>query len=103
MIRLILLSIVLAGTGCMGVKPVGPLADALGTNRVVPVAPEIEPEVRSAPKPTPPALYVTPGEVTPATAADAAKRLQQELEIDRRALEAMPKISEVERVTPPRR
>ena len=40
-------------------------------------------------------VYVTPGEVTPANAADAAKRLQQELETDRRSMEAMPKYREV--------
>lgn len=93
-----LLLIMLANLGCMNVRPVGVLADALPTPKpkVETVVPE--PVVRQAGKPTPPALYVTPGEITAANAAEAAKRLQQELDTDRRAMEAMPQYSEVSTV-----
>lgn len=97
MMRIILL-MVAACSGCMHIQPIGPLAETLGTRQALPEAPDPEPIIRQAGKPTPPALYVTPGEITAATAADAAKRLQQELDTDRRALEAMPVYSEVSNV-----
>lgn len=92
--RLLLLLVIL-NAGCMHVTPLGPLADAFPQKPVPKDAAVPEPIVRQAGKPTPPALYVTPGEITSANAADAAKRLIQELETDRRSLEAMPKYSEV--------
>jgi hypothetical protein len=95
-----LLLLLLLQTGCAHIQPVGPLADALPQRAKVKEIDDSVPEpvVRQAPKPTPPALYITPAEITSANAADAAKRLQQELETDRRALEAMPKFSEVSKV-----
>jgi hypothetical protein len=94
--RIMLIGVVGLSLGCVHIQPVGPFADGMTSKAKTPPEAEVpEPEVRSAPKPTPPALYVTPGEVTPANAADAVKRLQQEMEIDRRAMEAMPKYSEV--------
>lgn len=89
----ILILLVFACAGCLNIRPLGPLADAFPPKPVEEAAPE--PVVRQAGKPTPPALYVTPGEITAANALEAAKRLQQELDTDRRSLEAMPKYSEV--------
>jgi hypothetical protein len=94
--------ILVAGTtGCVHFQPIGPLADALpGTVPPAPTAladdaPVPEPIVRPAPRPTPPTVYVTPAEVTPLNAEEALKRLGQELDADRRAMEAMPSITEV--------
>ena len=87
-----------AGAGCVHLQPVGPLANSLPGTPAGPAAgdgPVPEPVVRQAPKPTPPALYVTPAEVTPLNAEEAAKRLGQELETDRRAMEALPHITDV--------
>jgi hypothetical protein len=84
--KLILLPLLAAG--CTTITPVGPLADLAPKP---PVAVETaDPIVRPAPRPTPPAVYITPAEVNTFNADDAAKRLQQELDTDRRALEAMP-------------
>lgn len=90
-----------AGLGCVHIQPVGPLAQLRGLpanpppGGAAPADEAPEPVVRPAPKPTPPALYVTPAEVTPLTADEAIKRLGQELDTDRRTMEAMPNISEV--------
>jgi hypothetical protein len=87
-----------AGAGCVHFQPVGPLANSLPGTAPGPKAedaPVPEPVVRPAPKPTPPALYVTPAEVTPLNAEEAAKRLGQELDTDRRTMEAMPNITDV--------
>jgi hypothetical protein len=40
-------------------------------------------------------VYVTPSEVTPTNVDEALKRLNQELETDRRTMEAMPRYAEV--------
>ena len=90
-----LLLALLSTTGCLHVQPIGPLADEFPRKAAVKEEAVPEPIVRQAGKPTPPSLYVTPAEITPANAADAAKRLQQELDTDRRTLDAMPKYSEV--------
>jgi hypothetical protein len=89
---------VLASAGCLHVQAVGPLAEAFPHKPSPKDAPVPEPVIRQAGKPTPPALYVTPAEITNANAAEAVKRLQQELETDRRSLEAMPVYSEVSKV-----
>ncbi|MGL4419864.1 MAG: hypothetical protein ACRCZF_04285 [Gemmataceae bacterium] len=87
--------------GCTHIQPVGPLADSLGLPTKPtkgpgkPSEPDPEPIVQQAPRPSLPAVFVTPGEVTGLNAEDAAKRLQQELDTDRRAMEAMPRISEM--------
>ncbi|CAN5181079.1 hypothetical protein BH11PLA2_BH11PLA2_07540 [soil metagenome] len=92
--RILLGMIIALNVGCLNIRLAGPLADGR-PSKAQDDAPVPEPVVRQAPKPTPPALYVTPGEVTPANAADAAKRLQQELDTDRRGLDAMPKYTDV--------
>jgi hypothetical protein len=87
-----------AVAGCVHVQPIGPLADSLPGSPAAKPADDVpvpEPVVRQAPKPTPPALYVTPAEVTPLNAEEAAKRLGQELDTDRRTMEAMPNITDV--------
>jgi hypothetical protein len=86
------------GAGCLHIQPVGPLAGQLGSPSPQSPAGDSdapEPVVRQAPKPTPPALYVTPAEVNGMNAEEAAKRLGQELETDRRSMDAMPNVSEV--------
>ena len=98
MTRILLVFFVISGLGCVHVQPVGPLATTLGMPPNPPppgaksaAAEPPDPIVREAPKPTPPALYVTPGEVSETTAEEAVKRLGQEMETDRRSLEAMPR------------
>ncbi len=98
MIRSLLLGLALtAGVGCVHIKPVGPLADWQGTAPDGKPVPEqaLEPIVREAPRPTAPAVYVTPGEVTATNADEAMKRLSQELDTDRRTMEAFPRYAEV--------
>jgi hypothetical protein len=95
--RLLPLALVLLSTGCVHFKPIGPLAQMQG---LPPDGKSVsgdtpEPILREAPRPTPPAVYVTPGEVTAANADEALKRLTQELDTDRRTLEAFPRYAEV--------
>ena len=82
----------LAGPGCVHFKAVGPLASP---PRPAADADAPEPILRDAPRPTPPAVYVTPSEVTAANADEALKRLTQELDTDRRSMDAMPRYAEV--------
>lgn len=101
--RVLLIALITSGTGCLHVQPVGPLAATLGMpanppppgTKVEPPTPD--PIIREAPKPTPPALYVTPGEVSGTNADEAMKRLTQEMETDRRSMEAMPRYSDFTR------
>lgn len=89
----------LGGVGCLHVTPVGPMAKMLGSDpkpATVPGAkPSVDPVTVPAPKPVPPALLVTPGEVSDQNPQDATKKLREELEQDRRSMEAMPRPSEV--------
>ncbi len=89
--------LMLVATGCVHIKPIGPLAQMQGLPPDGKAAPADTPEpiVREAPRPTPPAVYVTPGEVTAANADEAFKRLTQELDTDRRTMEAFPRYAEV--------
>ncbi len=90
----------LSGAGCLHVTPVGPMAKMLGSDekksniegaKPAPTDPVTVP----APKPVPPAMLVTPGEVSDQNPQDATKKLMEELEQDRRSMEAMPRPSEV--------
>ena len=94
----------LCGLGCVHLQPVGPLMNPTG---VVPAAesPKVKeteakdavrmPTMTPLPPPPPPAVYVTPGEVTDANHAEKVRRLLDEMEADRKAMEAMPRASEV--------
>lgn len=95
--KLLPLALILLATGCVHFKPIGPLAGMQGPTSDGKAAPAEAPEpiVREAPRPTPPAVYVTPGEVTAANADEAIKRLTQELDTDRRTMEAFPRYAEI--------
>jgi hypothetical protein len=95
--RILPLGLLLLATGCVHFKPIGPLAQMQGLPPDGKTTPMDTPEpiVRDAPRPTPPAVYVTPGEVTAANADEALKRLTQELDTDRRTMEAFPRYAEV--------
>lgn len=90
------------GLGCVHLQPVGPITNPAGT---VPSPPPVRateatdvprpPAVTPLPPPPPPAVFVTPGEVTETNHPDKVRRLLDELEADRKAMEAMPRASEV--------
>lgn len=93
-IRMLLIAaLFVPSAGCLTVQPLGPMKNVFPEKMTEPVA--AEPIVRQAPRPTPPAMLVTPGEVTEGNAAAVVEKLKQELEQDRRSLEAMPRASEV--------
>jgi hypothetical protein len=79
--------------GCMTIRPLGPMKGVFPEPKAEEIA--AEPVVRQPPKPTPPAMLVTPGEVTEANAQAVVSKLKQELEQDRRSVETFPKTSEV--------
>jgi len=101
------LLMLLPGVGCFHLQPVGPFAKELAKgpdpeSRPAPgvtVTPAKDagqgPVVQPAPAPPPPALLVTPGEVTEANYRQAVQRLTEELEADRKSMEAMPRTAEV--------
>lgn len=97
----------LTGAGCLGLRPVGPIADSFQPKESAAAKPEpgtkvtaakdapAGPVLAPAPPPPAPTLRVTPGEVTDANAAASADRLAEEIEADRKAMEAMPRYAEV--------
>ncbi|QEL13577.1 hypothetical protein [Limnoglobus roseus] len=94
-ILLMTAGLILAGPGCLHFKPVGPLAGLAAPAADGKNAESPEPILRDAPRPTLPSVYVTPSEITAANAEEAMKRLTQELETDRRTMDAMPRYAEV--------
>ena len=106
--RLILLGLLAApALGCSHFKPVGPFTGKDGPQRnpnqpnaMVTSPKDIVsmPVFSDAPPPPAPIRSVTPGDVTPGGANDAAKKLMQELEADRKAGDAMPYHAEISRV-----
>ncbi|MDY3556070.1 hypothetical protein R5W24_005233 [Gemmata sp. JC717] len=85
--------------GCHAIKPVGPLADHLPAPK--PAAPKTDPTPPPAVKPTPPSLptaLVTPGDVTDATAREAASKLTNELTADSKPSTNAPVTVSVSRV-----
>jgi hypothetical protein len=58
-------------------------------------APAGGPALLPAPPPPAPAVLVSPAEVTAETADDMARKLEAELDADRKAMDAMPRYSEV--------
>ena len=105
--RLILLGLLAApAIGCTSLKPVGPFANSapktttVGPNAIVTGPKDIGtmPQFQDGPPPPAPIRSVTPGDVTPTTGHDAAKKLMQEIEADRKAGEAMPNHVEISRV-----
>ena len=107
-LALLLLTAAVGGTGCVTLTPVGPMAKTLGApadgTRVTAEGARVKeltgkasagPLLRPAPPPTPPAMLVTPAEVTDANPGRAAQRLTEELEADRKAAEGMPRYGEL--------
>jgi hypothetical protein len=101
------LLVLLPGVGCFHLQPVGPFAKELtkssdseskpapGVTVTPPKDAAAGPVVQPAPAPPPPALLVTPGEVTETNYRQATQRLMEELEADRKSMDAMPRTAEV--------
>lgn len=94
------------GPGCLTLTPVGPLAKTLfpppaagnpepGVTVATAADASSRPMLAPAPPPPPPTLLVTPGEASAANHQDVARRLVQEMEIDRKAIDSMPSYAEV--------
>lgn len=81
-----------AGLGCTGVQPAGPLAKVMKPKPAPAADKAAERPAAAELKPAPPALLITPGEVT-ADPQAAAQKLTTELEYDRRSLQAQPIVS----------
>lgn len=97
---LVMIALLFGTVGCVHLQPVGPMAKMMKPGhpqeRVQQAKPvEAAPIITSAPPPPPPSLLVAPGEVGSDNHRDAIKRLTEELESDRKAIETMPRYSEV--------
>ncbi len=90
----------LALVGCSGLKPVGPLAKdkpITQQGQPLPGAPAVAANRPPAMKPTPPTMYVTPGDVAPDNPIAAASKLTNELAIDSKATPNAPVMAEISR------
>ena len=106
--RFLLLGLLAApALGCTSLTPVGPLVgkktatrSASQPNAIVTSPQDIGamPTFADAPPPPAPTRGVTVGDVTPENAHDAAKKLQMELDRDRKATAEMPNYAEVSRI-----
>ncbi|MGL6095120.1 MAG: hypothetical protein ACRC7O_04870 [Fimbriiglobus sp.] len=94
------------GLGCVHLQPVGPMAKTLGYEEprkksvngvTVTAAKDASMGLRlpTAPPPVPPASLVTPGEVSDANSEQAKRRLIEEMDADRKAIDKMPRYAEV--------
>jgi hypothetical protein len=92
-ISLLLTALLVTSAGCLTIKPLGPMKNVFPDKKADEQV--LEPIVQQAPRPTPPAMLVTPGEVAEGNSQAVIEKLKQELEQDRRSLDAMPKSSEV--------
>lgn len=90
-----------SGSGCMHVRPVGPLAD-----KWAPTAQSAPPPATvtvPAPRPTPPMNLVAADDVLPDNPYAAVAKLKSELEADRRHLPEPPRTAEISRIAGPMR
>ncbi len=89
------LVLIAGASGCMHMEPTGPLAHIMGAPKSVPTD---EDEKAAAnmppPRPVPPAMLVTPGEVTAESADDAVRKLTNELQTDGKSIPNVPFVSE---------
>lgn len=94
-----------SATGCLHIQPVGPMAGAFGPGKP-PTAPGVKvtppkdapaggPVLQQPPPPLPPAILVSPGEVSQSNYPDAMARLKEEMRSDRQAMDSMPRYAEV--------
>lgn len=92
----IVVCVAVSTNGCVTITPVGPMANIFPSKKAAEeAAMPTEPIIQPAPKPVPPAMLVTPGEVAENNITGAMDKLKQELEQDRRSMENMPKSSEI--------
>jgi hypothetical protein len=90
--------LVVGGVGCAQFQPVGPLAKTMGAPKGRPPSDKDappDPVTVPAQRPTPPALLITPGEVTAENPTAAAQKLMSEFEYDRKTMPAAPKTAEI--------
>jgi len=95
--RTLILGLLLVGgaSGCLHVQPMGPLAKITGTPKGKPLSKDdLEAASVPAPRPVPPAMLVTPGEVTAESADDAVRKLMNELQTDGKTTANVPLVSE---------
>lgn len=105
--KLALMVLLTPAVGCVHFQPIGPFAESFGAPPQMRTTPEgarvrelgpnmaAMPLMRPAPPPPLPAMMVTPSDVTVSNHKEAAQRLMQELETDRKAMNEMPRYSEV--------
>jgi hypothetical protein len=87
--------------GCSGLKPVGPLAKEVPLTqqgKPLPDAPIASTAKPPSIRPTPPTMYVTPGDVNPNNPSVAANKLTSELDTDSKASLNAPVTAEVSRI-----
>jgi hypothetical protein len=96
--------LLLGGLGCTNVQPIGPMAKWQQKKGHLPAAGKAdrdaapEPVTVAAQRPTPPAVLITPGEVTADSSAADVQKLKNELEYDQKTALPPSKTVEVSRV-----
>ena len=94
-----LFGLVLIGgvSGCLNVQPVGPLAKITGAPKGKPLTKddlEQATATATAPRPVPPAMLTTPGDVTAESADEVVRKLMHELQTDGKSTANVPLVSE---------
>ena len=92
-----LFGLVLVGgaSGCLNVQPVGPLAKITGAPKGKPLTKDdLEQATAPAPRPVPPAMLVTPGDVTAENADEIVRKSMVELQTDGKSTANVPLVSE---------
>jgi hypothetical protein len=85
--------------GCGSLKPIGPLAKDVPITQQGQPLPTV-PLASGAPaiRPTPPSMFVTPGDVDPDNPYLAAQQLAAEYETDRKTISTAPTTVEISRI-----
>jgi hypothetical protein len=82
-------------SGCLNVQPVGPLSKITGTPKSKPLTKDdLEQVSASAPRPVPPAMLVTPGDVSAENADEIVRKSKLELQTDGKSTANVSLVSE---------
>ena len=77
------LVLITSASGCLNVQPTGPLAKITGAPKGKPLAKDdLDTTTATAPRPVPPAMLVTPGDVTAESADEVVRKSLHELQTD---------------------
>jgi hypothetical protein len=92
--------ILFGGVGCLNMQPVGPLTKGKKPMPAADKDPDARPEpvTVAAKRPVPPAVLITPGEVTTESVTSDMQKIKNELEYDQKNTPPPPKTAEISHI-----